>query len=118
MCSYELIAEVCWEPVSNCKVELDYLSDRVTAQLQPDPIYFPTVTSNSVWPSKMYAIKVGIASQGICSTLCSIDISACELYVHEVATTTCYLGKIGNSLTKFTSKNAAGTETMYTRISK
>jgi hypothetical protein len=66
----------------------------------------------------MYKNKVGITSQGVCSTLCSIDSSTCELYVYEAATSTCFFGKIDNALTTFTSANPAGTETMYTRICK
>ena len=92
-------------------------SDFVTSQLQPDPLYFSTQTSNTIWPSKIYQQKTGVVSSGVCSSMCSLDPGNCQLCVFDSTTGICYLGQVGAS-TAGVSVNTALSSTVYTRMCK
>jgi hypothetical protein len=97
--------------------KISIFSDFVTSQLQPDPLYFSTQTSNTIWPSKIYQQKTGVVSSGVCSSMCSLDPGACSLCVFDVTSGICYLGQVGAS-TGGVSVNTALSSIVYTRIRK
>ncbi len=95
----------------------NFFSDFVTSHLQPDPLYFSTQTSNTVWPSKIYQQKTGIGSLGICSSMCSLDPGTCQLFVYNTTSGICYLGQIAASTSGVT-VNTALSSIVYTRMCK
>ena len=88
----------------------------MTSTLQPDPLYFTTTTSNTVWPPKIYLQVTGIKSLGVCSSLCSLDAGICQLFVFTSSTGVCNLGQLANSLTVV--PTSSGTAVRYTRKCK
>ena len=94
---------------------MNFFADLVTSALQPSPLYFSTSTLNSVWPPKIYRQTTGISSAGVCSSLCSLDASTCELYVYIASSGICNLGWLTGAYSVAPS-SGTGSEVMYTRI--
>ena len=103
------------QPPSCTNFVTNFFADLVTSVLQPSPLYFSTSTLNSVWPPKIYRQTTGISSAGVCSSLCSLDASTCELYVYIASSGICNLGWLTGAYSVAPS-SGTGSEVMYTRI--
>ena len=90
------------------------LSDLPGSTQPMSPLYLPAAALNTKWPPKIYRQKIGVGSIGICSSLCSLEPSGCQLFVYLTSTGTCNLGLLGASLA-LVPTIPSGSEMMYTR---
>lgn len=73
--------------------------------------------ANSEWSTKITSTLTLVQSEGLCSAICTLYYTSCELYVYIDSSQTCYLGQLA-AATAGVAVSATGSDIVRTRIGK
>jgi hypothetical protein len=92
-------------------------TDFLTQDLQSDPLYYNQTIPSTIWPTRISQTIANIPSRQVCSAICTLISSTCQLFVYLENSESCYLGTFTTNVT-VANPPANGNAVIYNRISE